>query len=234
MSKKIIAILTIATILFVCIFASCQKEESLYSNDKDFELVTDENGNKVLSEDGELLVYATDEGGEFVTDESGERVTLRQQFEPMENDGIVEDYGFKVFLPDGWKTDSSKINSFINKSKNETCEIAVVKYFYDDYYDKNKEFYDQLKENDIDVNWEDGVKLGSAFKNACRFTMKTDESFSVLYIFENSGNVYKVLFTGSDIGFDDFLVDTVDFCKAMDFKGFTYYNDITAVSDENK
>lgn len=234
MSKKIIAILTIATILFVCIFASCQKEESLYSNDKDFELVTDENGNKVLSEDGELLVYATDEDGKFVTDESGERVTLRQQFEPMENDGIVEDYGFKVFLPDGWKTDSSKINSFINKSKNETCEIAVVKYFYDDYYDKNKEFYDQLKENDIDVNWEDEVKLGSAFKNACRFTMKTDESFSVLYIFENSGNVYKVLFTGSDIGFDDFLVDTVDFCKAMDFKGFTYYNDITAVSDENK
>lgn len=234
MTKKIIAILAVATILFVCTFASCKKDEGLYSSDKDFELVTDENGKKILSEDGELLVYATDENGKFVKDESGERVTLKQPFEPMENDGIVEDYGFKVFLPDGWKTDNTKVNSFINKSKKETCEISVVKYFYDDYYNKNKDFYNDLKENDIDVNWEDDVNLGKAFKKACRFTMKTDDGFSVLYIFENSGNVYKVLFTGSDIGFDDFLVDTVDFCKAMDFKGFTYYNDITAVSEENK
>ncbi len=234
MTKKIIALLTVATILFVCAFASCRKEESLYSSDKDFEFVTDDNGNKILADDGQLLVYATDEDGKYVTEESGEKVTLRQQFEPMENDGIVEDYGFKVFLPDGWKTDSNKVNSFVNKSKKESCEISVVKYFYDDYYNMNKDFYDELKENKLDVTWEDEVELGTAFKNACRFTMKTDDGFSVLYIFENSGNVYKVLFTGADIGFDDLLVDTVDFCKAMDFKGFTYYNDITAVSEENK
>lgn len=231
MSKKIIAILTIATILFVCIFASCKKEESLYSNDKDFDLVTDENGKKVLSEDGELLVYVTDEDGKYVTEESGEKVTMRQQFEPMENDGIVEDYGFKVFLPDGWKTDSTKVNYFVNKDKKETCEISVVKYFYDDYYNMNKEVYDRFNKGENEVKWEDDVNLGKAFKKACRFTMKTEEGIAVLYIFENSGNVYKLLFSGEDINFEEFIVDTVEFCRAMEFKSFTYYNDITAVSE---
>lgn len=232
MSKKIIAILTVATVLFVCIFASCKKEESLYSSDKDFDLVTDENGKKVLSEDGELLVYVTDEDGKYVTEESGEKVTLRQQFEPMENDGIVEDYGFKVFLPDGWKTDSTKVNYFVNKAKNEVCEISVVKYLYDDYYDLNKDVYERFKDSETEVTWEENVKLGKAFKNVCRFTMKTEESTAVLYFFENSGNVYKVLFSGEEVNFEEFLVDTVDFCKAMDFKGFTYYNDVTAVSEK--
>ena len=230
MSKKIIAVMTVATILFVCAFASCKKEESLYAKEKDYDLVTDENGQKILSDDGELLVYVTDEDGKDVTDESGERVTLRQQFEPMEEDGIVEDYGFKVFLPEGWATDSTKINSFINKDKREVCEISVVKYFYDDYYDLNKDTYDKFEASGIDVTWEENVKLGKAFENVCRFTMKTDEGVSILYFFENSENVYKVLFSGEDVNFEEFVVDTVDFCKAMDFKGFTYYNDITEVS----
>ena len=232
MSKKIIAILTVATILFVCAFASCKKEESLYSNDKDFDLVTDENGKKVLSEDGELLVYVTDEDGKNVTEESGEKVTIRQQFEPMENDGIVEDYGFKVFLPEGWKTDSTKVNCFVNEAKNEVCEISVVKYLYDDYYDLNKDVYERFKDTETEVKWEENIKLGKAFKKVCRFTMKTEEGAAVLYFFENSGNIYKVLFSGEDINFEEFLVDTVDFCKAMDFKGFTYYDDITAVSKQ--
>ncbi len=232
MSKKIIAIFSIATILFVCIFASCKKEESLYSSDKDFDLVTDENGQKVLSDDGELLVYATDEDGKYVTNESGEKVTLRQQFEPLENDGIVEDYGFKVFLPDGWKTDSTKVNCFVNKDKKEACEIAVVKYLYDDYYNLNKDVYEKFKESEAEVNWEENVKLGKAFKKTCRFTMKTEEGIAALYFFENSGNVYKVLFSAGFDNYEEFIDDTVEFCKAMDFKGFTYYNDVTAVSEE--
>ncbi len=232
MSKKIIAILTIATILFVCSFASCKKEESIYSNDKDFDLVTDVNGQKVLSDEGELLVYATDEDGKYVTEESGEKVTLRQQFEPFENDGIVEDYGFKVFLPDGWKTDSTEVNYFVNEKKKETCEISVMKYLYDDYYNLNKDFYERLKETENEVTWEDDVKLGKAFKKACRFTMKTEEGMSVLYLFENSDNVYKVLFSGEGVNYEEFIVDTVEFCRAMDFKGFTYYDDVTAVSEK--
>lgn len=234
MSKKLIAILAVATILFMCVFAACEKKESLYSSNDDFELVTDVNGEKVLGENGELLVYVTDEKGKYVTNESGEKLTQGQQFEPIKNGDVVEDYGFKVVLPEGWDVDESKVNAFVNKSADESCEITVVKYFYDDYYDLNKDMFKKLQDNDIDVKWEDDVELGKAYKNVCRFTMETEEGMSVLYFFENSGNVYKVLFTGVGVEEKAFIVDTVDFCKAMSFKNFTYYNDVTAVSEDNK
>lgn len=232
MSKKIIAILTIITILFVCVFAACEKKESIYSEDKDLDLVTDINGDKVLGEAGELLVYATDEEGKHVTDDSGEKVTQGQQFVPFKEGDVIEDYGFKVTLPEGWQADETKVNSFINKRKNEVCEINVVKYFYDDYYDLNKDMFKQLQDAEIEVTWEDEIDLGKDYKKACRFTMIKDGQISILYFFENSGNVYKILFTGEDVDSKIFTVDTVDFCKAMTFKNFAYYNDITAVSKE--
>lgn len=232
MSKKIIAILTIITILFVCVFAACEKEESIYSGEKDLDLVTDVNGEKVLGEEGELLVYATDDEGEYVTDDSGEKVTQGQQFVPLKEGDVIEDYGFKVALPDGWQADETNVNTFINKSKNESCEINVVKYFYDDYYDVNKDMFEKLQDAGIEVVWEEDVDLGKDYKKACRFTMIKDDQMSILYFFENSGNVYKLLFSGEDVDSKIFTVDTVDFCKAMTFKNFAYYDDITAVSKE--
>ena len=234
MSKKIIAVLAVVTILFVCVFAACEKKESLYSSNKDFDLVTDVNGEKVLGEEGELLVYVTDAKGKYVTNESGERVTQGRQFEPIKNGDVVEDYGFKIMLPDGWDVDESKVNAFANKGEKEVCEITIVKYLYDDYYALNKDMFESLQSNDIEVTWEDEIDLGKAYKKACRFTMKSDEGMSVLYFFENSGNVYKVLFAGEGVEEKAFIVDTVEFCKAMSFKNFTYYNDVTAVSDKNQ
>lgn len=234
MSKKIIAVIAVVTILFVCVFAGCEKKESIYSSNDDFELVTDVNGEKVLGDNGELLVYVTDEKGEHVTEDSGEKVTQGKQFEPIKNGDVVEDYGFKVTLPDGWDVDESKVNAFVNKSKDESCEIVVVKYFYDDYYNANKDMFEKLQSNDIEVTWEDDVDLGKAYKKACRFTMKTEDGMSVLYFFENAGNVYKVLFESVGVEEKAFIVDTVEFCKAMNFKNFTYYSDITEASDKNK
>ena len=232
MSKKIIAILTIATVLFVCVFASCEKkeeEEGVYTDTKDMLLVTDENGERVLAKDGQLLVYVTDADGEIVTDEAGEKVTQKQQFQPIEEDGVVEDFGFKITLPEGWKT-TNKFGEFIRDDEKLACQISIVKYFYDDYYALNLRTYDQLQDAGIDVEWEEDVDLGKDFKKVCRFTMKTDEGLSVLYFFENSGNIYKVLFTG--VLTDTVIADTEAFCKAMDFKPFAYYDDVTAVSDK--
>ena len=230
MSKKIIAILAVVTIVFVCVFAACEKQTGVYADEKDFEFVTDENGEKVLADDGQLIVYATDENGKQVTNESGEKETVRQQFQPLEKDGVIEDYGFKLALPEGWKADDSEFGKFTNKSKNQNCEISVVKYFYADYYELNKTFYNKLKASKTEVNWEDEVDLGKDFEETCRFTMKSEGNVSVLYFFENSNNVYKVLFTGTDS--DTFIAETEDFCKAMEFKNFEYYDDITSVSKE--
>ncbi len=232
MSKKIVAVLAIVTILFVCVFAACEKEQGVYADENDFEFVTDENGERVLAEDGRLVVYATDEDGKQVTNKSGEKETVYQQFQPIEQDGTIEDYGFKLTLPEGWKSDSSTFGKFTNKSKKQNCEISVVKYFYSDYYAMNKTFYDKLAAGETKVKWEEEVDLGKDFEGTCRFTMKSDGNISVLYFFENSKNVYKVLFTGTDS--DTFIAETEDFCKAMKFKGFEYYDDITSVSEESE
>ena len=88
MSKKIIAILAVITILFVCVFAACEKKdkEDLYKDADEFLFVTDENGDKVLSDDGRLIVYVTDEDGKRQKQPDGEYVTREREFEPIIDD----------------------------------------------------------------------------------------------------------------------------------------------------
>lgn len=226
MSKKIIVILTVATILFVCVFAACEKETSDYIGNKDFEYVTDENGERVLSDDGQFVVYATDEKGKIIKDENGEKVTQLQQFQPIEEDGVIEDYGFKLALPDGWKT-TSEFGVFENKADKINCQISIVQYLYDDYYDMNKIVRDQAAESGNETKWEEDLDFGKDYKGLCRFTMKSEDGLSILYFFENSGNVYKLLFVSTDV--ENAVAKSEEMCKAMSFKPFTYYNDITAM-----
>lgn len=223
MSKKIIAILTIATILFVCVFAACEKEDPIYIDDDEYVFVTDENGEKVLAEDGRLMVYETDKRGKIVKDDNGEPITYPKQFQPIENDGVIEDYGYKLALPEGWKS-TAEYNVFINPEKEYECEISVVKYFYDDYYSSNKYVYALIRENKGDVTWEEDLDFGEEYKGICRMYLKTPDGDSVMYFFENAGNVYKLLFTGKG---DSLVAGSESFCKAMNFKPFAYYDDIT-------
>ena len=51
--------------------------------------------------------------------------------------------------------------------------------------------------------------------------------FVSFYFFENSGNVYKLLFASTDV--ENAVAKSEEMCKAMSFKPFTYYNDITAM-----
>lgn len=226
MSKKIIVILTVATILFVCVFAACEKGTSDYIGNKDFEYVTDENGERVLSDDGQFVVYATDEKGKIIKDENGEKVTQLQQFQPIEEDGVIEDYGFKLALPDGWKT-TSEFGAFENKADKINCQISIVQYLYDDYYDMNKIVRDQAAENGNETKWEEDLDFGKDYKGLCRFTIKSEEGILIIYFFENSENLYKLLFQSTDI--ENAVAKSEEMCKAMSFKPFTYYNDITAM-----
>ena len=71
MSKKIIAALLVATMLFICVFAACNKNKNededdttrLYGDATEYNFVTDEEGNRVLTPEGEFVVYVTDEDG---------------------------------------------------------------------------------------------------------------------------------------------------------------------------
>ncbi len=235
MTKRIIALMAVATIIFVCTFAACGKDENnVYAENKDFDFVTDENGQKILSDDGEFIVYVTDEDGKRVTNSNNEEQTMFEQFVPIEDDGVVENYGYIFTLPEGWKTDTTDAGKFINKDKNAEASIGVVKYFYDDYYQLNKDTYDTLKKElgEDAVEWEEDVDILPEAEKTCRFIMKTEDGMSVLVFFENSGNVYKILYNTTSV--DSGVYDCEIFCKAMTFKAFQYYDDITAVSDKNQ
>ncbi len=226
MTKKFIAILTVITILFVCVFAACEKEESIYIDNDEYDFVTDENGERVLNKDGEFLVYATNDKGKREKDENGEYITMAQPFEPIEDGDVVENYGYKFNLPKGWKTTDNP-GEFINEKANQKLGIDVIKMTYSDYYDKNIDFYQQLKAAGQDVVWESDVDLGSDFAGACRFTLKHDEGMTVMYFFVNSGNLYKFLFSSADPA--TAVADSEALCKVVNFKPFTYYDDITSI-----
>ena len=233
MTKRIIALMAVATIVFVCTFAACGKDEiNVYADNKDFDFVTDENGQKVLSDDGEFIVYVTDEKGKRVTDSNKEEQTMFEQFVPLENDGVVENYAYIFTLPEGWKTDTADAGKFINKDKEAEASIGVVKYFYDDYYQLNKDTYETLKKElgEDAVKWEEEVDILPEAEKTCRFIMEKDGAMSILVFFENSGNVYKILYNTTSV--DSGVYDCEIFCKAITFKAFQYYDDITAADKD--
>lgn len=234
MSKKIVAVLLVATVLFMCVFAACEKneEDGVYIENDELDLVTDESGNKVLDYDGRLIVYATDEDGERVTNDKGEYETMAQEFQPFEDDGVIEDLGFIIELPEGWKS-TSEFGVFENTRAKQRVEISIIKQTYDDYYSSNKEFYEQLKgQVGDDVTWNEELDFGKDFEKICRFTAKTEEGMAIMYFFENSTNLYKVLFSAEDAA--TAIADSETILNAMSFKPYAYYSDITSKSTTTK
>lgn len=229
MSKKIIAVLLVATALFMCVFAACNKneEEGVYVENKDINFVTDENGEKVLDYDGRIVVYATDEDGKKMKDDNGEYVTMVQEFQPIEDDGVVEDLGFFFELPEGWKT-TNQFGVFENEDAGQAFEITILEQLYDDYYKSTKEDYKDLSKLDgVTATWSEDVDLGEDFKGICRFTLETKEGIIVMYFFENSKNLYKIRFIAEG-DTKTAIADSEAMLKAMTFKPYVYYTDITS------
>lgn len=233
MSKKIIAVIAVVTIVFVSVFAACNKknngdEDGIYIENDALDLVTDENGEKVLADNGALLVYSTEADGKRATKPDGEYVTVAKQFQPIEDDGVVEDYGFKFTLPEGWKS-TDRVGSFKNEAKEQTFEITISEESYEDFYEYNKNFQKELDaQSDMDFTWEDNVDFDENFKNLSRSTIKNAEGMVVIYIFENSNNTYRIVFT--TINSDTAIADSEALCKAITFKPYTYYPDVTSAT----
>lgn len=232
MNKKIITVMIAATLLFVGVFAACNKTEKknepekIYLEGDEYPFLTDDDGNKLLNENGEFIVFVTDFDGKFMKDEYGNRVTGPQLFEAYSDDNKIEDYGYRITLPENWEV-SDKKGSFINNKTQDTLSISVYDKSYQDAYSSNFETYEKLvKLEGVSVTWEENViDLGEDCEGVVRFTMKTEEGMNILYLFRNHGNIYKVLFTSANV--ETAISESVEICKAISYKPFDYYPPVT-------
>ncbi len=236
MSKKLIAVMIAFALVFVGVFAACNNNEDeeetrapekLYIEDDELPFLEDESGEKILNEYGEFIVFATDEDGKYKHDDRGNRVTMVEPFQAYSKDNYVEDYGYRITLPENWVIDEAKFGAFINKETGDRVSIVIHDKSYQDVYESNFDTYEKLLAFDeVKVTWEENVEaLGEECEGVVRFTMSNSEGMNVLYIFRNHGNIYKILFESKNPG--TAVSESVAICKAISFKPFDYFEPVT-------
>ena len=233
MGKKSVALLIVVIMCCTLIFTACNKDKYTDpSTGGEFVLVTDENGGRVLSEDGELVVYATDENGKKIKDDDGNYVTEVHGFVgQIESDGVVEDYAYFFTLPDGWKTVNDR-GEFVNKGDKATLQIEILEMTFADAKQKVSRVYDVLNEKSVEgsvkkliKNEYDNLKVGSKIYT---LGVETAEDVSVTIVFQNHENAYQFTYkTTSDISVEDAekkVIAIID--NFIKFKPYTYYPDL--------
>lgn len=125
MEKRIIAVLCVLT-LMVTAFAACGKKKSIINiNGRDYLAVTDDAGNTVANDDGDIVVYVTDKDGDYVTAENGEKQTNAVEFPDKSVDKLtVETPEYKFTMPkSNWKTTTRGL--YIQNNTEEKVLLAV-------------------------------------------------------------------------------------------------------------
>ncbi len=224
----------VAVIALSVVFTSCNKDVYVNpSTDSEYILVTDENGKKVLSEDGELIVYVTDVDGKKVKDDNGEYVTEIQGFVgQLEENGVIEDYAYYFTLPDGWKAVNDR-GEFENKKTKSTLKIQILEETLDEAVTKIKKVYDAL-EGQKDKTEEEYKILKNSYDNKIVndkinvVTLQYDGETRVTLVFQNSGNTYQFDFsTTRDITVEEAEKETIEFLNSIEFKPYTYFPELT-------
>jgi hypothetical protein len=234
MKRKMLVFLMVAVIALSVVFTSCNKDVYVNpSTDSEYILVTDENGKKVLSEDGELIVYVTDVDGKKVKDDNGEYVTEIQGFVgQIEENGVIEDYAYYFTLPDGWKAVNDR-GEFENKKTKSTLKIQILEETLDEAVAKIKKVYDAL-DGQKDKTEEEYKILKNSYDNKIVndkinvVTLQYDGETRVTLVFQNSGNTYQFDFsTTRDITIEEAEKETIEFLNSIEFKPYTYFPELT-------
>lgn len=234
MKRKMLVFLMVAVIALSVVFTSCNKDVYVNpSTDSEYILVTDENGKKVLSEDGELIVYVTDVDGKKVKDDNGEYVTEIQGFVgQIEENGVIEDYAYYFTLPDGWKAVNDR-GEFENKKTKSTLKIQILEETLDEAVAKIKKVYDAL-DGQKDKTEEEYKILKNSYDNKIVndkinvVTLQYDGETRVTLVFQNSGNTYQFDFsTTRDITVEEAEKESIEFLNSIEFKPYTYFPELT-------
>lgn len=127
MEKKIIAVACVLVILAVTL-AACGSKYLIVENDDGMEYaaVTDEEGNTVVNEQGDIVVYVTDVDGDLVTDTNGEPQTNSITIPSVIADGdTVETADYTLTMPDGWTANS---NGRFTRDDNENVYLQITNF----------------------------------------------------------------------------------------------------------
>lgn len=236
MGKKLIALLIAVIMCCTLIFTACNKDKYVDpSTGGEFVLVTDEDGNNVLSEDGELVVYATDEDGQKIKDDEGNFVTEIHGFVgQIENNGIVEDYAYYFTLPSGWKPINDR-GEFENKSKDYKLTISIEEETFNDYLKKSKYVYENfdssIKDGAENVSSEiywDEFEYDNIDTKAYALSFKTGEFSTVLMFFSSNDNLYVLrLEHDGETDFETLKSEMLKVFDGLQFKPYAYFEDLT-------
>lgn len=230
MKKIPVIILAVAVLATAIIFTACKKDEYVDpSTGVEYILVTDEDGNKVLTDDGELVVYVTDENGKKIKDSDGNYETQVQGFVgQIENDGVVEDYAYYFTLPDGWKAVNDR-GEFEKKSDDSTLQIEILENTLNDARRKLDRVYKSLEGSEVKElvqNEYDNLKVGSKIYTLC---YKTADEVCVAICFTNNDNTYQFTYkTSPDVSVEDAENAVIAIINnSIKFKPYTYYENLT-------
>lgn len=234
MKKRILILAMVSVLLLSVVFTACNKDEYVNPvSGEEYILVTDENGKKVLSEDGELLVYVTNENGSKVKDDDGEYLTEIHGFiGQIEQDGVVEDYAYYFTIPDGYKSVNDR-GEFENKNKDVVLEIKIKEDTFNDYYIISRRFYDELiANNDVEtanceVDWQESDYSGLSSKLYI-ISLKFEQSLDQTMFFMQNDNLYVIsLSNKSGMSIEDGKKELLNVFESIEFKPYTYYEDLS-------
>lgn len=128
MNKKLIAA-ALAVLLVALSFSACGKKKTITAkNGKEYEVVTDENGNMQYGAEDDVYVYQKDEKGKYVLDENGEKKQLTVQIagaavDEKHNTIETEDYRF-TFDQKGWEV--SSYGTFFLKDSDDNAVMQIL------------------------------------------------------------------------------------------------------------
>lgn len=242
MKRKMLVFLMVAVIVLSVVFTACNKDVYIDpATSNEYILVTDENGKKVLSEDGELLVHVTDADGKKVKDDEGNYVTEVHGFiGQIESNGVVEDYAYYFKLPGGWKTAGT--GEFENKIKGMTLKIKIEDRTFNDCYKTNKSIYTALSspefEKEYELDWKAEwyeLDYDNVDSKVCILITEANDAKTATLFFKEGENNYEIMITAPiKYEFEEMKSEVVTVFEALEFKAYTYYEDLTDKPTESE
>lgn len=234
LKKRFIAAAAATVVVFALAFAACGGDP-FYTDPAGNTMIalTDENGNTVLNQGGDIVVYQTDTNGDIATDNSGVPMTLASRFpERLVEGKFVQTPTYTLTMPSGWSAVEDKYNAYRKKSEDALITVEILEgYTLDEYMEYMEGVIEVLltQSDDGEENKYEGkdtYEYVTAKVTAHRFTLiQTDKKGNIYkwtaVIFEKNGNLYKFIFEAPIKSFDK--ANFPEFLSAINYKNYKYY-----------